>query len=241
MRRRSAAQFFARARLSAAYPSAVLSIGKLSAGQAERWAGSGAAQLGLSGPVDGDDLRHVLGGLDPYDGTPLRSSSSTVRVAGFDLTFSAPKSVGVVFGIVIQRFGRRSGMCTTTPSPRRSATCSAPRRRSAEATAEPGSSRREAWSPLRSGTAPHGRATRSCTRTFSSPTSVAPGRPLVGAGGPPALRTCPRGELARFRTRPSVYSTPSRTLGPPDRGPLWWAAICRARLVTSSSRMTRQA
>ena len=109
----------------------MLSIGKLSAGQAKyyleqgevrvdavdsisdgveeyyaggaeargTWIGSAGTSLGLSGPVDGDALRRVLAGLDPLDGTPLRSSSSPVRVAGFDLTFSAPKSVSVLFGI----------------------------------------------------------------------------------------------------------------------------------------------
>ena len=63
------------------------------------WVGSAGASLGLSGPVDGDALRRVLAGLDPLDGSPLRGSSSPVRVAGFDLTFSAPKSVSVLFGI----------------------------------------------------------------------------------------------------------------------------------------------
>ena len=109
----------------------MLSIGKLSAGQARyyleqgevrvdavdsisdgveeyyaggaeargTWIGSADASLGLSGPVDGDALRRVLAGLDPLDGAPLRGSSSPVRVAGFDLTFSAPKSVSVLFGI----------------------------------------------------------------------------------------------------------------------------------------------
>lgn len=72
------------------------------AGAAEargQWVGEGAAALGLAHEVDGAALRRVLFGLDPDDGAPLRSSSSAVRVAGFDLTFSAPKSVSVVFGI----------------------------------------------------------------------------------------------------------------------------------------------
>ena len=63
------------------------------------WLGAGAADLGLSGAVDGDDLRAVLDGLGPRDGGRLRSSTNPVRVAGFDLTFSAPKSVSVVFGV----------------------------------------------------------------------------------------------------------------------------------------------
>ena len=122
---------FAPEPLSAACTHAVLSIGKLSAGQARyyleqgevrvdaiesigdgveeyyaggaeargTWIGSGGMSLGLAGPVDGDALRRALAGLDPQDGSPLRSSSSAVKVAGFDLTFSAPKSVSVLFGI----------------------------------------------------------------------------------------------------------------------------------------------
>ena len=63
------------------------------------WVGVAAATLGLSGEVDGTALRRVLAGLDPQDASPLRGASSAVRVAGFDLTFSAPKSVSVIFGI----------------------------------------------------------------------------------------------------------------------------------------------
>jgi conjugative relaxase-like TrwC/TraI family protein len=63
-----------------------------------RWMGAGAIGLGLAGAVSGERLREVLEGRDS-DGRSLRESSSGVRVAGFDLTFSAPKSVSVVFGI----------------------------------------------------------------------------------------------------------------------------------------------
>ncbi len=55
-------------------------------------------ELGLSGAVEADELRRVLAGLDPARSS-LRGSGSQVRVAGFDLTFSAPKSVSVLFGI----------------------------------------------------------------------------------------------------------------------------------------------
>ena len=41
----------------------------------------------------------MLAGLDPRDGAELRTSRAAVRVAGFDLTFSAPKSVSVLFGL----------------------------------------------------------------------------------------------------------------------------------------------
>ena len=56
-----------------------------------QWIGAAARELGLSGDVAPEALRNVLAGLDPRDGCPLRSSSSPAKVAGFDLTFSAPK------------------------------------------------------------------------------------------------------------------------------------------------------
>lgn len=101
----------------------MLSIGKLSPGQESYyldavasgaedyytgsgeapgyWAGAGAALLGLSGEVAPDDLRAVLAGRDPATGehrarpgTPDRP-----RTPGFDLTFSAPKSVSVLYAL----------------------------------------------------------------------------------------------------------------------------------------------
>ena len=63
------------------------------------WLGSLGASLGLDGPVQGEDLRRVLAGCDPRDGLPLRDGRGGIRVSGFDLTFSAPKSVSVLFGV----------------------------------------------------------------------------------------------------------------------------------------------
>ena len=63
------------------------------------WLGSLGTELGLGGPVAGEDLRRVLAGCDPRDGSPLRDGRGGVRVSGFDLTFSAPKSVSVLFGV----------------------------------------------------------------------------------------------------------------------------------------------
>lgn len=60
---------------------------------AGRWCGRSAARLGLIGEVDGDDLHRILAGEDPGTGELLRRRG---RVPGFDVTFSAPKSVGVV-------------------------------------------------------------------------------------------------------------------------------------------------
>src|SRR4051812_30457547 len=65
---------------------------------AGQWLGQGAAALGLSGRVEPLALHLVLEGRHPIDGGPLRESQN-VRVPGFDLTFSAPKSVSVLFGV----------------------------------------------------------------------------------------------------------------------------------------------
>jgi conjugative relaxase-like TrwC/TraI family protein len=61
-----------------------------------RWVGAGVDGLGLVGQVAGDDLRAVLRGLDPASGETL---SPPRTVPGFDLTFSAPKSVSLLFGL----------------------------------------------------------------------------------------------------------------------------------------------
>jgi conjugative relaxase-like TrwC/TraI family protein len=67
---------------------------------AGRWVGSAADGLGLDGaePVDAAAFRALLGGRHPRTGRPLPLPSA-VRVAAYDLTFSAPKSVSVVFGL----------------------------------------------------------------------------------------------------------------------------------------------
>ena len=68
------------------------------------WCGDQAIGLGLSGRVSADDLQLLLEGRDPTSGTPLGNllvdrtlgGGRVLRaVAGFDATFSAPKSVSV--------------------------------------------------------------------------------------------------------------------------------------------------
>jgi len=71
------------------------------AGETEgRWFGTAADILNLPETVDGDDLRAILAGLVP--GTGLTPNGKQLRpfknrVPGFDLTFSAPKSVSVMY------------------------------------------------------------------------------------------------------------------------------------------------
>src|SRR5882757_10441498 len=101
----------------------MLSIGKLGSGQehyyldkvaegaedyysgegeaAGYWLGSAAAELGLDGKVDPEALTAMLTGHDPTSGEPLglRHVAGRGPVPGFDLTFSAPKSVSLTWAL----------------------------------------------------------------------------------------------------------------------------------------------
>lgn len=63
------------------------------------WVGQGSAQLGLSGEVGEDDLAALMGGRRPGSSEQLRRPFGERAVVGFDLTFSAPKSVSVLYGL----------------------------------------------------------------------------------------------------------------------------------------------
>ncbi len=100
----------------------MLSIGKLGQGQADyyleavgqgvedyyagageapgSWAGSAAGELEVFGQVEGELLHRALSGQHPQTNDPLaKPPGGGTRVPGFDLTFSAPKSVSVLFGL----------------------------------------------------------------------------------------------------------------------------------------------
>jgi conjugative relaxase-like TrwC/TraI family protein len=62
------------------------------------WLGLGSEHLGIVGTVERDALTHALEGHDPRTGRELVAPHMR-RVPGFDLTFSAPKSVSVLFGL----------------------------------------------------------------------------------------------------------------------------------------------
>jgi conjugative relaxase-like TrwC/TraI family protein len=72
---------------------------------AVRWIGAAAGDLGLDDagrPVDATLFRALLAGQHPGTGRPLPlppSAGGGRRVAGYDLTFSAPKSVSVAFAL----------------------------------------------------------------------------------------------------------------------------------------------
>jgi conjugative relaxase-like TrwC/TraI family protein len=63
-----------------------------------RWIGRGAELLGLAGEVAGDDLVAVLADRDPRSGSQLGCAANRT-VSGFDLTFSTPKTVSILFGL----------------------------------------------------------------------------------------------------------------------------------------------
>jgi conjugative relaxase-like TrwC/TraI family protein len=63
------------------------------------WLGSGAALLELEGPVGEEGVVRLLEARDPGTREPLRTPLKEGAVAGFDLTFKAPKSVSIVYGI----------------------------------------------------------------------------------------------------------------------------------------------
>lgn len=102
----------------------MLSIGKLGRGQeryysdkvaqgsedyysgegeaAGEWIGDAATRLGLEGEVGADQLTAMLTGRNPADGEPLlgmRGVPSNGSVPGFDLTFSTPKSVSLLWAL----------------------------------------------------------------------------------------------------------------------------------------------
>jgi conjugative relaxase-like TrwC/TraI family protein len=66
-----------------------------------RWRGTGAKSLSLStrGTVKRHEFMRLMGGCQPADGSVLRAMGARSTVSGFDLTFSAPKSVSVLFAI----------------------------------------------------------------------------------------------------------------------------------------------
>jgi conjugative relaxase-like TrwC/TraI family protein len=66
-----------------------------------RWAGDAAERLGLEGPVTKGDFEAALRGRDPKTGAELVKSGGRAREhsAGWDMTFSAPKSVSVLWAL----------------------------------------------------------------------------------------------------------------------------------------------
>jgi conjugative relaxase-like TrwC/TraI family protein len=70
-----------------------------------QWRGTGAVRLGLGrgGRVERKQFMALMQGRHPLTGEVLRAMGTRSTVAGLDLTFSAPKSVRVLFAIAEAR------------------------------------------------------------------------------------------------------------------------------------------
>jgi Ti-type conjugative transfer relaxase TraA len=64
-----------------------------------KWIGGAAEALGRTGFVDREDHIKTLMGFDPETGMPLVQGAGADRRYGWDLTFSAPKSVSIVWAL----------------------------------------------------------------------------------------------------------------------------------------------
>ena len=66
-----------------------------------RWVGCGSDQLSLEGPVTRHEVEAALNGTDPKTGLQLvaRGGRENTHSAGWDMTFSAPKSVSVLWAL----------------------------------------------------------------------------------------------------------------------------------------------
>lgn len=71
-----------------------------------RWVGSGARLLGLAGELDTDQMSALMDGKHPASGERLAVRSGRCSIAALDLTFSAPKSVSVLFAVGDQRLSQ---------------------------------------------------------------------------------------------------------------------------------------
>ena len=66
------------------------------------WEGRGAERLALEGPVSKADFEAALNGLDPKTGAPLAQINNKTHAPGWDMTYSAPKSVSVMWALSSQ-------------------------------------------------------------------------------------------------------------------------------------------
>ena len=73
------------------------------------WAGRWAEGLGLAGVVEADELRALVEGKHPVTGVDLLAGSRPRSVLAFDLTFSAPKSVSLLWALRFGAGGRGGG------------------------------------------------------------------------------------------------------------------------------------
>ena len=64
-----------------------------------QWSGRGAERLGLTGHVEAEEFRNLLSGYDPNGDNLIQNAGRKNHQPGWDLTFSAPKSVSVAWAL----------------------------------------------------------------------------------------------------------------------------------------------
>jgi conjugative relaxase-like TrwC/TraI family protein len=73
------------------------------------WTGTGATVLGVTEAVEATAFGEVLEGRHPRWGTSLRATRGDRSVAGFDLTFCAPKSVSILHLLAPREIAGQAG------------------------------------------------------------------------------------------------------------------------------------
>ena len=63
------------------------------------WAGRGAERLALDEDVSRTEFEALLSGIDPKTALPLVQAGNKSHAPGWDMTYSAPKSVSVLWGL----------------------------------------------------------------------------------------------------------------------------------------------
>jgi conjugative relaxase-like TrwC/TraI family protein len=74
-----------------------------------KWTGPGANSLGLRGTVEPETFGRVMDGFEPDSGRRLRIGRGPASVAGFDLTFCAPKSVSLLQALAPREIAHEAG------------------------------------------------------------------------------------------------------------------------------------
>ncbi len=84
--------------------------GRVAGEEPGAWTGAGAASLGLWGQVASPAFAEVLAGRHPLSGQALRAARGERSVAGYDLTFCAPKSVSLLHLLAPREIAEAAGV-----------------------------------------------------------------------------------------------------------------------------------
>jgi conjugative relaxase-like TrwC/TraI family protein len=132
------------------------------------WQGRLAAELGLAGVVEADQLRGLLVGRDPTTDAELLAGHRSRTVTAFDVTFSAPKSVSLLWAFGAPEVASAASIAHVEAVAVALDFLERRAGRPAGRSTVNGSGSRRGSLPPRSSTALRGRVIRSCTAIVSS-------------------------------------------------------------------------